>query len=74
MKNRDTIIITLGITAITAGLAVIIFWDNKDKWSIVPIVLGVVALLSELMFYMVSFTQRDSVKEKAPAKEQKNNP
>ena len=58
--KRDTIIIALGGTALTAGLAVMFLQDGKVGWGIVSIVLGALALICELLFYILSLTQRGS--------------
>jgi hypothetical protein len=60
MKKRDTIIIALGGTALTAGLAGVLLWDSEVEWAIVPMVLGALALISELLFYILALTQRAS--------------
>lgn len=69
MRKRDTIIIALGVSALTAGLAVVLLWDSEVEWGIVPIALGALALISELLFYILSHTQRDSEKVNADTSE-----
>lgn len=59
MTNRDTIIITLGVISIMAGLAAMILWESKTGWVIAPIAFGALALICELSFYMFSLTQRN---------------
>lgn len=60
MRRRDTITIALGITALAAGLAVMLLRDSKVGWGIVPMVLGGLALTCELLFYKLALTQRDN--------------
>ena len=74
MKKRDTIIIALGVTGLTAGLAVVLLWDSKVEWAIVPIALGTLALISELLFYILSHTQRDSEEVNADTSENEEIP
>ena len=74
MKKRDTIIIALGGTALTAGLAVMLLQDGKVGWGIVSIALGAIALISELLFYILSLTQRDSEEVNADTSENEEIP